>query len=140
MAGYNGYSKSNNAVAAEEEGKVVRTNISKDWLTEGGISESPTFIKWLAAKDLIAADEWHHTSKMYNEVNYYSVEGIAAELDRLAAYGHLDQLRRIYEVKEARKLEGRFIADLALYMASPRVIMSEFYTEKLAKTLESLGL
>lgn len=140
MAGYHGYSKSNNAVAAEEEGKVVRSKITRAWLAEGGIDESPAFIKWLAAKELIIADEWHHTSKFYNEVDYFSVEGIKEELERLALHGRLEQIRQIYAAKETRKFEGHFIADLATYMATGTTVMSEFYTAKLAAFVEEFNL
>ncbi|QJC21992.1 hypothetical protein [Arcanobacterium buesumense] len=81
MAGYNGYSKSNNAIAAEEAGLVTLSKITKTWLTENGIEESVKFVKYLIKLGIIVADEWHHTSKFYNQTNYYSAETIREELE-----------------------------------------------------------
>lgn len=67
MAGYNGFSKSNNAIEAESCGRyplvkaaqVIAANYNvtiknaKEWLEQRG------------------THEYHHTSKMYNVVNYY---------------------------------------------------------------------
>lgn len=67
MAGYAGYSKSNNAVAAEREGKMVATKFAawvKRWKRYRGCT----------ARDVAAAlspCEWHHTSKRYNCTDYY---------------------------------------------------------------------
>ena len=60
MAGYDGYSKSNNAVNAEMNGYMTLTAFAK--LLK---------VKTAQIKGIIEPDEWHHTSKMYNKTNYY---------------------------------------------------------------------
>ena len=60
MAGYNGYSKSNNAVSAEHENKFPATTLAK--LLK---------VKQEAIKQYLNPCEWHHTSSYYNETNYY---------------------------------------------------------------------
>ena len=138
MAGYYGHSKSNNAVRAEEEGKVVRSKITRAWLSDGGIDESPAFIKWLCKNSFISADEWHHTSKYFNEVDYYSVEGIKEELERLTTSGNIDALRRIYASKEARKLEGLDLHELFIFLIRGTTVSGN--TEEVEAFVEELGL
>jgi hypothetical protein len=68
MTGYYGYSKSNNAVFAENQGKMNATNFAK-WLRK----ISP-FWKGVTSKFVstyIPSCEWHHTSMHYNITNYY---------------------------------------------------------------------
>lgn len=81
-AGYHGYSMSNNAVDAYENGekplsKWAKTDILSE-LHEIGYSDDVIQI----AKNLSLAElksiflyksSWHHTSKMYNRTNFYSV-------------------------------------------------------------------
>ena len=97
MAGYDwSAGKSNNAVTAEAEGLRVRSKITRDWLQSAGITESVRFVKWLIAAGLIPADEWHHSSKTFNRVNYYSAEGISEQLQDLTLGGRLDILRDMH--------------------------------------------
>lgn len=105
MAGYNWmHGKSNNAVAAEEKGMRVASKITRAWLDDAGITESAAFIKWLIRVDYIAADEWHHSSKYFNRVNYYAAESIAEQLDWLAEHGNLSHLRDMYKEPEWRRV------------------------------------
>lgn len=62
MSGYVEYSKSVNAVLAERDGLMTATQASK-YL---GVSSA-------AIKHFLTPDEWHHTSKMYNETSYYRI-------------------------------------------------------------------
>lgn len=81
-AGYHGYSMSNNAVDAYENGekplsKWTKADILSE-LTELGVSnEILQVVKKLTLADLKALflykSSWHHTSKMYNRTNFYSV-------------------------------------------------------------------
>lgn len=69
MAGYSGYSKSNNAVSAEANDRFPIGKASKVLAAK---------MSWSAAKAkafLFAHGtyEWHHTSKMYNTTKYYDV-------------------------------------------------------------------
>lgn len=60
MAGYHGFSKSNNAVAAEEDGRFPASVLAKRIGVKTG-----------AIKALMSPSEWHHTSSRYNRTNYY---------------------------------------------------------------------
>lgn len=68
MAGYSWlHGKSNNAVRAEDDGKMVASKFAawaRQWKRFRGCT----------ASDVAAAlipSEWHHTSKFFNRVNYY---------------------------------------------------------------------
>lgn len=65
MAGYYGYSKSNNAIDAEEDGKFPVSIASK----KSGIPAELIL-------QHITPSEWHHTSSWYNETNYYDLSEI----------------------------------------------------------------
>lgn len=71
MAGYNGYSKSNNAVAAEEEGLFPATIAAKKL----GVSAA-------AIKEILHPCEWHHTSSWFNRTNYYNISDLSEETAR----------------------------------------------------------
>ncbi len=104
MAGYNWFAgKSNNAVWAEEvEGKVTKSKITAAWLRRNGINETATFIKFLITADVIWPDEWHHTSKYFNETDYYSAETIAETLAELEEDGHLAIWREMSKIPALR--------------------------------------
>lgn len=72
MAGYSGYSKSNNAVAAEQNGMLPLSRITG--ATRWAIK---------LAGELVGPEEWHHTSKHYNETDYYDVARIMAAANSL---------------------------------------------------------
>jgi len=60
MAGYKGYSKSNNAVEAEANEQYPASVLAKKL-------KVPT----AAVKAILRPCAWHHTSKMYNSTDYY---------------------------------------------------------------------
>lgn len=65
MAGYYGFSKSNNAIDAENRGLMVATLLSK---------KMAKYYKGCTPRDIAAClypKEWHHTGKMYNCTDYY---------------------------------------------------------------------
>ena len=96
MAGYNEYSKSNNALAAEAEGKFPLTHAIARVATAAGCSKA------IARKALgeIGECEWHHTSKEYNRTKFYSV---AAAVAYLAARPQLVKLPFNWKIEfEAR--------------------------------------
>lgn len=77
MAGYNGYSKSNNAVYAEGEGKLPLTRAVAELARMSGITQDK-------ARHILKNEnpcEWHHTSKHYNTTFYYDVCEIAERVD-----------------------------------------------------------
>jgi hypothetical protein len=90
MAGYDGYSKSNNALKAEREGKMNKTSFLK-WARK--------YFRGIKAVDLdavISPCEWHHTSCKYNCTNYYDPMELA-ELETR------QELRRV--IAERKELE-----------------------------------
>lgn len=77
MAGYSGYSKSNNALAAEADGLMVASVAAKCMRGLG--------VKGCTAKAIAAAfepSEWHHSSKMYNSVDYFDLRGLVVYLEK----------------------------------------------------------
>lgn len=94
MAGYSWlHGKSNNAVRAEDDGKMVASKFAawaRRWKRFSGCSANDV------ATALIAS-EWHHTSKYFNKVNYYD------PADMLQA----DNRDKLARVIRARKLFER---------------------------------
>jgi hypothetical protein len=67
MAGYSGYSKSNNANAAERDGRFPMTQAKR-------VVSANTNVSQATAEQILRAlhrGEYHHTSKRYNCTNYY---------------------------------------------------------------------
>ena len=83
MAGYDGYSMSNNARYAYENGeKPLSKWAKKDIIEVVGqdvINRNPQ-LKALKLKELralfLTQTAWHHTSKFYNETNFYACRTI----------------------------------------------------------------
>ncbi len=104
MAGYNWFAgKSNNAVAAEAEGLVVKSKLTAAWLQAHGIEETVGFIKFLIQAGKIYPTEWHHTSKFFNRTDYYSAEDIIDVLESMEETGHLQIWRDMFKVPELRR-------------------------------------
>ena len=83
MAGYCGYSMSNNAVSAYRCGEMPLSKWLKSNLIDAieDVLEDKTNItkfKRLTVKQLkeyfLYKSSWHHTSKMYNTTDFYSVD------------------------------------------------------------------
>ncbi|MCL2607628.1 MAG: hypothetical protein FWD92_03625 [Methanomassiliicoccaceae archaeon] len=88
MAGYKGYSMSNRAIEAYEDGEKPLSKWTKaeilSQLEEEGLSkrkiESLSKMTVADMKDkLLVRTSWHHTSKHYNRTDFYSVDTTAAE-------------------------------------------------------------
>lgn len=75
MAGYHNFSKSNNAVEAEESGRFPATVLAKLLGVKTG-----------AITALMSPSEWHHTSKFYNCTHYFSKEEAEERLEELKAW------------------------------------------------------
>lgn len=77
MAGYNGYSMSNNAVAAYNNGEKPYSKWTKsDILDEipDNLKESSKKLTLTEIRSLFLHwTSWHHTSSMYNRTDFYSV-------------------------------------------------------------------
>lgn len=80
MAGYNGYSMSNNAVDAYADNKMPISRWTKSAILERIYEirgEEDIDFSILTSKELkdtfLELTEWHHTSKFYNVTNFYEV-------------------------------------------------------------------
>lgn len=86
MAGYNGYSMSNNAVNAYNNGEMplskwtkkafleqVQYEIAQDELPST-IMDDLNGMKTADLKGFLKLSSWHHTSSHYNRTNFYSVD------------------------------------------------------------------
>lgn len=65
MAGYDGYSMSNNARAARQQGRVPASVLARQigrGATAAGVAA------------VLTPTEWHHTSAKYNRTNFYDLE------------------------------------------------------------------
>ena len=97
MAGYDWKAgKSNNAVAAEKDGLMVASKLA-------AVVKRHRRFRGCTAADVAAvlpASEWHHSSKFFNEVNYYDPavlleEGYRRELaERIANRKRRAKLRQ----------------------------------------------
>lgn len=92
MAGYSGYSMSNNAVDAYECGKRPLSKWTKasilEMLAENNGEEFAEAAKPYKAKllkeALLVTHEWHHTSSRYNRTNFYEVKSYGEVSEMLA--------------------------------------------------------
>ncbi len=73
MSGYHEYSKSNNALAAEANGRCPASKIAKQ------VGVPAKFVKDKCA--FATHNEYHHTSKYYNATDYYHLDEIHAWVD-----------------------------------------------------------
>lgn len=86
MAGYNGFSMSNNAVYAYENGEKPKSKWKKSEFLKAVEELNPDMlaaVKTLPLKvlreRLLAKTGWHHTSKLYNETTFYEIDKDAVE-------------------------------------------------------------
>lgn len=87
MAGYNGFSKSNNAVTAEQEYKFPASVTARKL----GVSTK-------AIQEFLCPCEWHHTSNYYNKTDYYDIEVYLAlkNSEDIAHYCYDEQEKQEY--------------------------------------------
>ena len=98
--GYHGWSKSNNAVSAEDEGRFPATVAAKKLGVKAG-----------AIKLYIPTGEWHHTSNHYNKTYYYDIADLLlykeGGRDALAEEGYdeteIDRIENLYNDMKAYK-------------------------------------
>ena len=98
-SGYQGYSMSNRAMQAREEGTYPKTDFKKVY----GITENT--LKILLDLGIITNNEWHHTSKYGNKTIFYGWEekGYAdiyelykRDINRLIKNGDISEIERIF--------------------------------------------
>ena len=75
MAGYNGFSKSNNAIQAEIENKFPASEIARRLKCTTA-----------AVRALMEVCEYHHTSSWYNATDYYDLAAAAEHIDALRSW------------------------------------------------------
>lgn len=134
MAGYDGYSKSNNALAAEANGLHPLTAAIKLVRQATGCTAKQ------ARQALLAngAVEWHHTSCHYNRTNYYSVADGVQSARALCASSTWpadwhSQLSRAWPSSRLDVADRQAVVDALLankaseWGASPNVILEAYY-------------
>lgn len=116
MAGYYGYSMSNNAVAAYEQGEKPFSKWTKreilekieDQMNDGiqpGFSVDPKKISAALLKELfLYKSSWHHTSSMYNVTDFYSFND-----ERLETLDdeYLGNMMKAYQIMEENKKKSK---------------------------------
>jgi hypothetical protein len=75
MAGYDGFAKSNNAVAAEAAGRFPATALARKLGVRTG-----------AVKAVLKPVEWHHTSGRFNPTDYYDLDEARERLAELKSW------------------------------------------------------
>lgn len=111
MAGYDGWSMSNNARQAYEDGERPKSKWTKGDLLEeidraakeDGISYDKKALSKISSETLrdefLRKSSWHHTSSMYNQTDFYSLDDNAVE--KLAKSGRINDLSEIDERTKA---------------------------------------
>lgn len=127
MAGYNGYSMSNNAVAAYEDGEMPLSKWTKtailNVISENCemADEKANLLKKMTAKELkdafLKRSSWHHTSMFYNCTNFYALDFEAIEKTSSEEIENIiskrqtktrrsaEEIKAEKEIKAARKAE-----------------------------------
>ena len=81
MAGYAGYSMSNNAINAYADGKIPLSNITRSVLDEYGVQMSVPMFRWLCGTVKgFQPREWHHTGLYFNETYFYDLPDISSKI------------------------------------------------------------
>lgn len=104
-SGYNGYSMSNRAVEAYDEGLKPKSKFTKDDFKKAVSKEQKIFIDNLTLAELkqyyLIRKEWHHTSNHFNKTDFYMID--ADELEKL---GMID-LKKIKDMTKREKEEAK---------------------------------
>ena len=89
MSGYNGFSKSNNAVAAEAEGRFPASECAKRL----GVP-----IEFVRAQ---GTSEWHHTSKHFNCTEFFDLDSIRDHLETDEGRSQLEAIKTELKAKKS---------------------------------------
>ncbi len=113
MAGYNGYSMSNNAVEAYENGEKPMSKWTKaDILYElkkvdpGSVELAKKLTVSELKGRLLKRTSWHHTSSKFNQTDFYSFDEIEAESFKAE---RIEKIIENREPKEVKKVEPQMI-------------------------------
>ena len=133
MAGYDGYSKSNNALAAESEGKLPLTRAIPEVRSATGCAAKEARAALLANGPV----EWHHTSKQYNRTNYYDVGAAVRRINAAPMLAALPQdwlarMKTIYSIghcEEGRinRINAAVDALAEEYGCKPELLINGYY-------------
>lgn len=102
--GYDGYSMSNNARAAYENGEKPLSNWTKTDIIDAIQDINPDIdcSRLNAAtlkKEFLTQTSWHHTSKFYNRTNFYSID---TEYVEGLTQSEVDAIKNVTEPKKVR--------------------------------------
>jgi hypothetical protein len=107
MAGYNGYSMSNNAVSAYEDGEKPLSKWTKfsiiETIENAEISipeekmQTLKNLKVAQLKTLLYNSSWHHTSNHYNKTEFYAID-----FDKINKMS-IDELKNIIVIKATKE-------------------------------------
>ena len=103
MAGYNHRrGMSNNAVDAYRRNRKPISRFTAQDLHDADVHISLAFAKWLAKRKYWKPVEWHHSSKLYNQVKFYDLRNLRSVILELS--DEISTLRRYYlrELSERR--------------------------------------
>ena len=96
MAGYNGYSMSNNAVSAYENGEKPKSKWTKTDMVDVICSISSfkpsdfkSIKKDVIANTLLKRSSWHHTSSRFNATDFYSIDEDKVEIIEKEGLGRM---------------------------------------------------
>lgn len=103
MGGYDGYSMSNRARAAYDDGLVPLSKITAATLADAGLPISARAFRALIRGGWITPAEWHHTSKQYNRTHFYDLADVA------------EQIATTSRVVIEAAIDGRIMDRYALY-------------------------
>lgn len=82
-SGYVGYSMSVRAEQAYNDGLLSFSKIKAKHLKENDIGISLKFFKWLVENNHITPTEWHHTGKLFNKTNFFDLDDVREQIQRL---------------------------------------------------------
>ena len=114
--GYSGYSMSNNAVHAYNNGAKPLSKWTKSAIIDAVAEIDPEKAEWLKdvslpilKKKLLTNGEWHHTSMYYNKTDFYSVEDY--DIERLT-YDDVQSWKAEKPQKEVKPDNKKYRGDI----------------------------
>lgn len=141
MAGYSGYSKSNNAIDAEAEGRFPLSHAIGIVAKAAGVTRKVA----RAALDSVGSHEWHHSSKKFNRVAYYDTAEVVRWLKtrpivaNLEAAGFKARIRVCFDrfpgqsgassSELAAELEATYAAIAAECGTDAKTVKSAYYND-----------
>ena len=153
MAGYYNYSMSNNAVEAYENGEMPRSKWTKKEIlntiyNDSDIEETKyELLRKMTVSELVDhflyLSSWHHTSKYYNQTDFYAIDTEAVEEitpeEIKKIISSLVRIKKTAEEKEAEKIRKAAIKALKEQKAAEKALIEEkenlFKYQKHYKTL-----